>query len=96
MSSSLASTRRPCDDSAADSGNDRRSLSTPNQNGHDTDSNENTRDQPDQPERPPRQREPRPISVQEGGSDERPELDDFVKGFYDGDKFTDVDSRVWV
>ncbi|KAF9924610.1 hypothetical protein FBU30_005433 [Linnemannia zychae] len=27
---------------------------------------------------------------------ENPELDDFVKGFYDGDKFTDVDSRVWV
>ncbi|KAF9295031.1 hypothetical protein BGZ88_002896 [Linnemannia elongata] len=29
-------------------------------------------------------------------SEEHPELDAFVKGFYDGDKFTDVDSRVWV
>ncbi|KAF9129936.1 hypothetical protein BGW39_003633 [Mortierella sp. 14UC] len=29
-------------------------------------------------------------------SGEHPELDAFVKGFYDGDKFTDVDSRVWV
>ncbi|KAG0317525.1 hypothetical protein BGZ97_005223 [Linnemannia gamsii] len=36
----------------------------------------------------------RPANASEGG--EHPELDAFVKGFYDGDKFTDVDSRVWV
>ncbi|KAG0286623.1 hypothetical protein BGZ96_009292 [Linnemannia gamsii] len=36
----------------------------------------------------------RPANATEGG--EHPELDAFVKGFYDGDKFTDVDSRVWV
>ncbi|KAF9099092.1 hypothetical protein BGX29_007058 [Mortierella sp. GBA35] len=34
------------------------------------------------------------VSTAEDG--ERPELDAFVQGFYDGDKFTDVDSRVWV
>ncbi|GJJ71190.1 hypothetical protein EMPS_03540 [Entomortierella parvispora] len=29
-------------------------------------------------------------------ADPHPELDQFVNEFYDGDKFTDVDSRVWV
>ncbi|KAF9122335.1 hypothetical protein BGX30_002076 [Mortierella sp. GBA39] len=36
----------------------------------------------------------RPANAADG--EEHPELDAFVKGFYDGDKFTDVDSRVWV
>ncbi|KAG9063173.1 hypothetical protein KI688_004774 [Linnemannia hyalina] len=36
----------------------------------------------------------RPANAVDG--EEHPELDAFVKGFYDGDKFTDVDSRVWV
>ncbi|KAF9383539.1 hypothetical protein CPB97_006375 [Podila verticillata] len=29
-------------------------------------------------------------------SDDHPEIDDFVKGFYDGGGFSDVDNRVWV
>ncbi|KAG0377767.1 hypothetical protein BGX24_005479 [Mortierella sp. AD032] len=36
----------------------------------------------------------RPANAIDGG--EHPELDAFVQGFYDGDKFTDVDSRIWV
>ncbi|KAF9402812.1 hypothetical protein BGZ94_004807, partial [Podila epigama] len=36
----------------------------------------------------------RPVSMIEG-DDHHPELDDFVKGFYDGGGFSDVDNRVW-
>ncbi|KAF9908893.1 hypothetical protein EC991_009299 [Linnemannia zychae] len=35
----------------------------------------------------------RPANAADG--EEHPELDAFVQGFYDGDKFTDVDNRVW-
>ncbi|KAG0010345.1 hypothetical protein BGZ81_002819 [Podila clonocystis] len=35
----------------------------------------------------------RPASAE---SDDHPEIDDFVKGFYDGGGFSDVDNRVWV
>ncbi|KAF8987719.1 hypothetical protein CPC16_009648 [Podila verticillata] len=40
------------------------------------------------------QQEPESPAPTEG--DDHPELDDFVKGFYDGGGFSDVDNRVWV
>ncbi|KAF9281814.1 hypothetical protein BGZ68_006421 [Mortierella alpina] len=51
-----------------------------------------------QPERTPRQQreQPRTADVDQDSGENHPELDDFVSEFYDGDKFTDVDSRVWV
>ncbi|KAF9962388.1 hypothetical protein BGZ72_006209 [Mortierella alpina] len=50
-----------------------------------------------QPERAPRQQREQPrADAQQDGSENNPELDNFVSEFYDGDKFTDVDSRVWV
>ncbi|KAF9092595.1 hypothetical protein BGX27_001766 [Mortierella sp. AM989] len=64
-------------------------------NNRENESNGNGASQPDQPDRSVHgQREPRTDSAQ--NENEHPELDDFVNGFYDGDKFTDVDSRVWV
>ncbi|KAG0263977.1 hypothetical protein BG011_007698 [Mortierella polycephala] len=75
--------------------NDLRSPSNSNQNEGETTSDGNNASQASQPERASRQREQQPVSIHEG-DDNHPELDDFVKEFYDGDKFTDVDSRVWV
>ncbi|KAF9360148.1 hypothetical protein BGX26_010394 [Mortierella sp. AD094] len=70
-----------------------RPNSAANSNGREKESNGNGASHSDQSERSPRQRETRPDSARE--DNEHPELDDFVNGFYDGDKFTDVDSRVW-
>ncbi|CAO3570502.1 unnamed protein product [Mortierella alpina] len=51
-----------------------------------------------QPERSPRQQreQPRATDAHQDSGENHPELDDFVNEFYDGDKFTDVDNRVWV
>ena len=96
MSSPLSTNGRPCDAPAADhaqssyddNSNNTRSLSSnTNTNGRNANSDfaGDESDCSDQSEMSPRQqREPRPVSVQEGG-DERPELDDYVKEFYDGE-----------
>ncbi|KAI1320035.1 hypothetical protein EDD11_002367 [Mortierella claussenii] len=76
---------RPCNTS---------STTTTTSLGNGNNSHENSTPSNSQNGHSPRGQQP-PESAHKD-EDERPELDDFVKGFYDGDKFTDVDSRVWV
>ncbi|KAF9576614.1 hypothetical protein EC968_006961 [Mortierella alpina] len=73
---------------------------TPSANGHQNSGSEQhaTPQSTPQPERSSRQprEQPRTSDPHQDIGEHHPELDDFVSEFYDGDKFTDVDSRVWV